>query len=807
MQIRYRRREAPPRTADENREEVKKRNLAPIPTTSLPALNPSPSPSPPPSSLPGLSRVETQEVKEKRGLGRPNVRLPPPPMRGSSSSASPFTPSLPVDGPSSFAPSATAGRRRASTAVHSAIPGGIAMKDHVRSTVSISSLLYQSYCFLAGLSLDTWLIFFGALLLFFSRHFLTLVMVLDAIRVMYWDVIKMWLLERDAVNADEETESPPAMGNATEETLREEWRSSGVTGDRQTHPHPGREEIFSKNTRTLGERPPLHYRVVASPLGKEDVSKEHKHLMETSSFKAERNLPAYPTPTPLRALHSSSPSSVMSRAGPSVLSAFGQRDRGEGGKKAGASSLSSLSTMRSTTLNSIPLVRVALMGSMTAATTLRWKWSQCLSIALSFSEFLERSYPVRQVFPSLFSTPFVANQVVCSALLDHAYFLIALGLSLWLLPFLCLLYSVMTGAQWLVHGLLRLLLHHELLAEDISSPLIRLLGEQEEEEEEPSDSDTSSSSLGDTKEKGKDQKAQAPLSRGDEEKHLSSLCPPPREHSSRGPTRRDSNSRSPSNPIATSTRSSSSTPFNFIPLRSFFSPVRKLPTSSDQKQATEQEKEEQERQVMANSQDRDQKNEEEKEGRGRRGIARRSMSRRRAQSKKSSSAHSCSARPLIQVLEATPSMASASTAATNLLLNAMKREKSDSYGSSSPFPKEESKEGKKTSKKGGRGRDGIGKGTKQVGETTPLQASTSVALPSYLELISYLYSPSSTFGEDGFHGDPDELCQMLVHLVVGMLTLFGVVWQLTHAGSGVPWIVFPVVLPLQILNELILSMT
>lgn len=251
------------------------------------------------------------------------------------------------------------------------------LQSYHSSLAEAFSLLYYA---LGQLSLDAWLLLLGVLLLFFSHHFLTSIMVFDAVRLMYWDTIKEWYIEVT--------------------------REGG---------------LFFAGTPRNG------------------------------------------------------------------ASAVGSRSRRMNDNVLGSSMASSLPTA------SLP--RLSLMVSMTAATTLRWRMGQCMSVALSTADFLNEVAPLDELFPQWFpdeeeeegeeredrkkaarsrGNPSSARSMdfLKSFLLERSYFLLAFLISCWLLNLLCLIYSVMMGARLFIHAVLRLAAKQELLPEEMTRDIL-----------------------------------------------------------------------------------------------------------------------------------------------------------------------------------------------------------------------------------------------------------------------------------------------------------------------------------------------
>lgn len=868
MNIRYRRVEAHPPRNEVNDTRGVQRSTTTITTSStisIPVLSPrlTPIPSPPPSHSTG-SRVAQRIEKAKQGFRYlsspappvlptspsppPFLRPPPPPCDSASLSFSPavqvdpsfhpvsgapITLTMPNSAPTTRSPYSHSNNHyhietdtmRLEVGQNASIRDGKA----VELLLFAYELLYQGYLYVFQLSLNTWLIFFGFLLVFFSHHFLTLLMLMDAVRVMYWDVIKMWLLkweEETAVKKDKDHVEEEMGRKNTKVTRMEVAQLTPHLGNNATNKdhqeerlvlpravHPGRSPIIPRASQSSGLEPEGKKGGMRSSLWnrKQYPSYSHHHDKTAAGTGAEDLF--FP---------SSLPSSDLPYLGVHVLNIPRSQDGGRRRASSHSPLLSSSSSLQAMPLKSIPFIRLALMGSMTAATTLRWKWSQCFSMAASFSEFLEASYPIRQAFPSLFSTPFIANQALLGMALDHSYFILALGLSLWLLPTLCLVYTIMTGARWLVHGVLRCIARHRLLAEDLSSPLLHVLGEPDDDDDKGeclhspgSSTSTSSSFVSGTEEtNGGEERKEKGVQPFGEVKVNASPRRTHRPHSSSNDDADDVHNIS-----STSRTTSSLNRFHLFPLRSFFSPVKREEVNSSAE--TEGERTSQQcdgaMQIVKETGRRRENHMESKrekdvelDEKDRYPRAQRAESRRRAQSKKSSSTCCYSARPFINVVESTPSMAFASTAATNLLLNAMKREKNGSgvLPSSTNMAEGKNRSQEVIKEKEQIGHDGWSGAQEGVSSLLGSAGAGTTSAPSYVQLLYHFFFPSSSSeGKGNFHGDPDEACRMVVQLLVVMVTLFGCIWQCTHTGSGIPWLLCPLIYPLKIINGLVLAAT
>lgn len=659
--------------------------------------------------------------------------------------------------------------------------------------VRVSEWISACAPLLQVVSLDTCFVIFGLVLLLFSRHFLTLIMLLDALRLMYWDALKKWLLEEDMKAMEKE-------GAEIEAVMR-----TGRGNDRR----PSRVALEIRENVADVSRHPFEPPPQGRKWSEEKRGEEAPHSMGRR-IEAQFHLDNGTSRVPMG---SAFPASLLTAPLPSAAphlppSSFSRDIRP--GTSASPSTLGGASP-------SMPLVRLALMASMTTATTLKWKWTQCLSMAISISEFLEASYPVRLVCPAVFAVPFVATNSLLCLVLEHSYFFIAVLLTSWLLPFVCLVYSVLTGAQWIVLGGLRLLLQNHFLSPNISGHLCRVLGE-----EMPSSSDSSAFSSDDeenTHEKAEGEEKEEMTYFWEEESENVSRTRPPCNTSSSSEFSFYSGSSSLS---ATAIMSGSTTEQHRreanakigeeTPQSSFFSRSHFLPFGRDKKSLLNAKKDEKRTLPQEDAVKPFPERMETSATRRHSPDLPPSKSRRRGKkhSQRSSHHRSLSVRPFIQALDSTPSMASASTAATNLFLHATKREESKN-GVAPPMASKAAKKERRNSVQ--RSKDG--EVCRREGEssaaTHPLHKSTVIATTWYREhLRGVLFPPSSFFSsseESPDENDPCEMYRMRVQLLVIAVALMGLGWQLTHYGRGVPWLFWPFIFPLQILNQLTLAVT
>lgn len=247
------------------------------------------------------------------------------------------------------------------------------LKNQVDDYFKRFPVFYENYkkalellCYVGSrISIDTYLMIVGILLLFFSRYFLTTIMVFDAIRLMYWDNIKKWIAVEEK-QEDEEAE------------LRRK----------------------KKNDEYLAAHPEMKDR--------------------------------------------------------GLIDAMFPEGAGD--------------TANSTADATAALVRLCFMISMTAATTMRWKFGQCTSLALAIADFLNDIMPLQKTFPALYKG--LDPDSLPHLVLDRAYFIIAFIISSLLLSTLCVLYSVLMGSKLVIHGTLRTLARNNKLPKKMVDDLL-----------------------------------------------------------------------------------------------------------------------------------------------------------------------------------------------------------------------------------------------------------------------------------------------------------------------------------------------
>lgn len=644
-------------------------------------------------------------------------------------------------------------------------------------------------------------------------------MLLDALRLMYWDALKKWLLDEDMAAMEKEQVEMEEHKRAAPSTVETVYYSagSGSTASKRIPMVEKRENAANAPRNTLGRPPQGRMWTEANRQKKrEDEEPTPLHRIEVP-FRGEKGMRRAATDSPVPS--ALVPIATVPPAGSQLpLSSFSHDLRGR------SSSFPS-SPVGAASSSSMPLVRLALMASMTTATTLRWRWTQCLSMAISISEFLETSYPIRHVCPFVFTVPLVASNPLLGMALEHSYFFIALLLTSWLLPFVCLVYSVLTGAQWVVLGGLRLLLQHDVFLPDISMQLFRVLGEALPTPDSSAFSSDDEESTHDNAEGGEEEDEEEMEYYWDEGSEKVSLARRPHNSSSTSSGSEfsfysDSSSLSANAILSTAKEEHHSSGRNAkmgeeTPKNSFFSRSHFLPYGSekngdgnagkDGKMAPSHDGAVKPFPEIMETRERRRRTPDLPSSKPKRG-------RRKKIQKKSSFHRSLSVRPFIQVLDSTPSMASTSTAATNLFLAGTKKREESGRGGvprrhSLKIEKKETRNSARKSKGGEVGR--------REGESSavahPFYRSTAIATTWYREhLREVLFPPSSFFSsseESPDEDDPSERYRMILQLLVIAVALIGLAWQLTHYGSGVPWLFWPFIFPLQILNQLTLALT